>query len=182
MTLIPAEILRMWGERAETAHHLILQNLIDFKPFDAELQHGEKMQAYAEAAKANRMSMRTFQDRFYLVKRFQDADLIRWFASGISFDHLDKAPSLAEATNRTPAEMIECAIEVGGKMGGTMTVEEMIAFALGETNKQRKHIGYHIDRAVTVILRKFRHLLKWDDEKAERFAVRLRELMKEFAE
>ena len=75
MTIIPAEILRMWGERAETAHHLILQNLIDFKPFDAELQHGEKMQAYAEAAKANRMSMRTFQDRFYLVKRFQDAEV-----------------------------------------------------------------------------------------------------------
>jgi len=182
VTLIPTEILRMWSERAETAHHLILQNLIDFKPFDAELQHGEKMQAYAEAAAANLMSARTFQDRFYLVRRFQDADLIRWFASGISFDHLDKAPSLAEATNRTPAQMLECAIEIGGKTGVTMTVEEMIAFALGENGKQKVHIEYHIDRAVTVILRKFRFLLKWDDEKAERFAVRFHELMKEFAE
>lgn len=180
MTLIPAAVLKRWNKIADEASRNYLAIFIEFREWDAELQHGEKMQAYREAAAAVMMSESTFRDKFGLVKRFQDDDLIRWFRRGISFDHLDKAPSLAEACKRTPSDLLEAAISIGNESGETMTVEEMTAFALAETDQPKASVNYHIESLVTSNLRKLRNLFKWDDDKAERFAIAFRDLLKEY--
>lgn len=179
MTLIPTAILTKWETRTIQADKNVLANLVEFLEFYDELQHGELMQAYTEAAKANRMSGATFRDKFGLVRRFRECDLYFWFANGISFDHLDKAPSLAEITKRQPSELIAQAIEVGNKDGETMTVDEMTAFALGETDKPKAGAKWHIEQAFVKVW-KLRNILGWDDEKANRFEARVRELIEEF--
>ena len=183
MTLIPADTLRMWNERATCADTLILDNLLDFREFYDELksEHGTLMQAYAEAAKANRMSAATFRDKFGLVKRFQDDDLRRWFACGISFDHLDKAPQIAELTHRTPAELLDACIEIGGENGETMTADETIRFAMGETDQPRVTARYHFEAAFRKVW-KLPTLLGWAEDKSKKFEDDLRALIDRYVE
>lgn len=183
MTLIPQEKLSAWYMRATAADNLVLENLLDFREFYDELksEHGTLMQAYAEAAKANRMSAATFRDKFGLVKRFQDDDLRRWFYCGISFDHLDKAPQIAELTHRTPAELLEACIEIGGENGETMTADEMMRFAMGETDQPRVTARYHFEAAFRKVW-KLPTLLGWADDKSRRFTDELRTLIDRYVE
>lgn len=183
MTIIPEGKLTIWNVRATNADQDILQNLIEFREFYDELknEHGTLMQAYAEAAKANRMSAATFRDKFGLVKRFQDDDLLRWFASGISFDHLDKAPQIAELTHRTPAELLEACIEIGGENGETMTADEMMRFGMGETDQPRVTARYHFEAAFRKVW-KLPTLLGWAEDKSKRFTDDLRTLIDRYVE
>lgn len=164
MTLIPAEKLSTWHTRATAADNLILENLLDFREFYDELkaEHGTLMQAYAEAAQANRMSRETFRDKFGLVKRFQDNDLREWFMRGISFDHLDKAPSLAEISKRTPAEVLNFAA------AENMTVEQMVNWVCEEQGKERAPLMFHFENEVKRLC-KFPTLGNWDAEKTGRW-------------
>lgn len=183
MTVIPESKLSAWQSRAETADNLVLENLIEFREFYEELknEHGTLMQAYAEAAKANRMSAETFRAKFGLVRRFRDDDLRRWFASGISFDHLDKAPRLAEITHRQPAELLDACIEIGGADGGTMTADEMAAFAMSETDVPHVTARYYVETAFRKVW-KLPNLLGWTEEKAQRFEEELRQLIDRYLE
>lgn len=163
MTIIPSSKLAEWKKRSEAADFLILENLIEFREFYDELKNEHAlMQAYAEAAQANRMSAATFRDKFGLVKRFGDDDLRRWFEMGLSFDHLDKAPGLAEISHRTPAEVLDFAAEE------RMTVEQMINWICEEQGKQRAPLLFHFDSLFRKLW-KFPALGQWDTDKTERW-------------
>lgn len=177
---IPKDVLKIWEFRAGEAERDILENLIEFLEFYDELNHGDKLKAYKEAAKANRMAGETFRGKFGLVLRFRDCDLREWFKQGISFDHLAHAPSLAEVIKLTPAALIEKAIDPGSANGDTMTVDEMIEFALGGSDKKTSP-KWHVEQAFSKLL-KLPSLLKWDSEKAQRFETKVKELIEEFSQ
>ena len=178
MTLLPTGKLETWRKRAKSANKSILENLIEFKEFYDELKdrHGEMMQAYREAADANMMSEHTFRDKFGLVNRFRDSDLLYWFENGISFDHLDNAPSLRPDD---PASLLDDCIENGNENGETMTVPEMVNFVLEGENKRRVKARYHFDRAFSKVWN-LHNILKWTDEKAKSFKRELQDLIDKY--
>lgn len=178
-SIIPRDCLIRWDIRASESENNILENLIEFLEFYDELNHGDKLNAYKEAAKANRMAGETFRGKFGLVLRFRDCNLREWFKQGISFDHLAHAPSMAEIAKLTPAALIEKAIDPGAANGDTMTVDEMIEFALGGSDKKTSP-KWHIEQAFSKLL-KLPNLLKWDSEKTQRFEVKVKELIEEFS-
>lgn len=171
--IIETAVLERWYSRATQANKNILQNLLEFGEYYSGLEHGEKMQAYKEAAEANMMSAENFRYKFGLVLRFKDCNLCEWFANGISFDHLENS-SAAEYKKMTPKELIEKAIELGGPDGKTMTVNEMLNFALGEKPDSGANKGEF--RFFSNLL-KFCNLRKWTPEQSERFQTGVRELI-----
>ena len=168
MTTIPQDILLRWNGKALWADNAVLENFIEFLDFHDELKHGDTMNAYADAAKANRMSAETFRGKFGSVLRFRECNIRNWFDRGISWDHLAKAPSLSEYRKITPAELIDECINLGNAEGETMTADEMTAHALSGEDSPPPDVYNLIERAFSKLV-KFTKMTEWDDEKRGRW-------------
>lgn len=164
-------MLNRWQKNAIAGNAALLENLLEFKDeFEGEVKHGDKMELYAEAAPANCLSVSRFRQLYHLVLRYTvdgDNDIAYWLTRGLGWEHLDEAPSLAEQTGRTPKELLSEVIETGGKNGGVMSVEEMRNFVLGETEKNKKPVAYHVDKIVNGIVKKCIKFLCWNDEQVQ---------------
>lgn len=172
--MISEEMLNRWQRNAIAGNAALLDNLLEFKDeFEGEVvRHGDKMQLYEEASAANCLSDSRFRQLYYLVLRYTekgDNDIAYWLTKGLGWEHLDEAPSLADQTGRTAKELLDEAIEIGGKNGRVMSVKEMRNFALGETQKKKVKNGYHIEKFVNVLVKNCIKFLGWTDEKVTGF-------------
>lgn len=175
MSLIPRPVAERMKARARKGSRCHLENLLDVRDLIAEIYRpqGKIMQAYSDAAVAMECSADTVRLGIGQIREYTDKDLFRWLDSGISFDHLSAANSLAELANKTPIELIEQAIDPGNAEGNTMTVRELEAFALGE--RKQNHPVFRFGVLLGRLL-KFPNALKWDDEKTGRYMALLEEL------
>jgi len=179
MMFIPAETKTVWRQRARRGALSKLKSLLEFREMIADYKAEHVlMEAYKEAAEAMLIAPETLRDDMGKIREYSRENLVRWLSSGLSFDHLETANRLAEAAKKTPAQLLNEAIDPGNATGETMTVDELAVYAIGELphNSRRAVIQMTImfDR-----LRKFPTRFKWDEIKTGRFTDWL-DLGKEF--
>lgn len=178
--LIPAATLTRWQTRARRGALSTLKSLLEFRELVPDFRaEAVLMQAYQDAAKAMMIATDTLRDLMGKIREYPEGQLIFWINNGVSFDHMEKANQLAEIAHKTPAALLNEAVNPGNATGETMTVRELTAYALGEVAQPMKAITY---RRVTLwnSLGKF-PTTGWDDDKVSRFA-EWREAGREFIE
>jgi hypothetical protein len=177
-TLIPGEMLDKWRGRARASDLLKLKNLIEFRTLKEEFKiEGVLMQAYKEAAEAMMLAPETLRDLIGKIRNYPEARLISWIENGISFDHLEKANTLAELAHKTPAQLLDEAVEFGNGTGAPMTVRELTSHAMSEVPSALKAITY---RRVSIYQQLSRFPTDgWSEEKQARF-IKWRDEGKEF--
>jgi hypothetical protein len=179
-TLIPGGVLIKWRARARSSDILKLRNLIEFRALLDEFKaEGVLMQAYKEAAEAMMLAPETLRDLIGKVRSYPEEKLICWIEQGISFDHLEKANTLAEVAHKSPAQLLDEAVSLGNATGSPMTVRELTAHAMGEVQSSQRAFVY---RRLII----YKQLSAWpidsyDDDKRARFAA-WRDAGKEFLE
>lgn len=171
MTLIPSDMRNRWSTRARRGALNMLKSLLEFRELivsEGYREEGVLMQAYREAADSMLMSPETLRDYMGKVREYPKEKLVYWLSNGLSFDHLEKANAVAELAKRTPADLLNEAIDVGNADGKTMTVDEMVSFALGVVDKPRRSVIHHFI-PLYERLGKFPSRFRWDEEKTRRY-------------
>jgi len=123
------------------------------------------MQLYKEAARPLRCEAETVRKNLRVIREYHPLDLRKWLDGGLSFHHIEKANALAD-DNRSPAFLLESAIDAGGADGQPWTVDELIEFATGDRPK------WDIPKVVTGYLNKLSNLgivKRWDEDKQGRW-------------
>lgn len=179
VTLIPLSTKTVWRQRARRGALSKLKTLLEFRELMPEYKaEGVLMQAYKEASEAMMCAPETLRDDMGKVREYSREDLVRWLSNGLSFDHLETANRLAEVAHKTPAQLLNEALDPGNATGEPMTVDELAIYATGELshNSRRGVIQMVImfDK-----LRKFPNRFNWDEIKTMRFTDWL-DLGKEF--
>lgn len=173
-SLIPTETLKAWRGRAKRGALELLDSLCEFREMIPDFKaEAVLMQAYAEASEALMMAPETLRDYVGKVREYPKEQMIYWITNGVSFDHFEKANTLADLAHKPPAQLLDEAINPGNATGQTMTVKELTAYALGEVSQPMKVQVYRF----TVLykqLGKFPSLYGWDDDKAARYGEWLR--------
>lgn len=171
MTLIPEGMRERWRTRARRGALNTLKSLLEFRELivsEGYREEGVLMQAYSEAAEDMLMAPETLRDYMGKIREYPRQTLVYWLSNGLSFDHLEKANSIAELAQRTPAQLLDEAIEVGNENGETMTVNQMVSFALGVVDRQKRSIIYHFI-PLYERLGKFPTRFKFDAEKTKEY-------------
>ena len=165
--LIDAATAARWSRRARRGALSKLRSLLEFRDMMDDFRaENVLMQAYAEAAIIMVCSADTLRADIANIREYSEADLVRWIENKVSFDHMEKANSLAELAHKTPMQLLNECIDPGNAVGDTMTVRELQSFALGE---QKIHPAVYRWNVVLGRLRNFPTQLQWDDEKTGRY-------------
>jgi len=166
-TLIPADRLEIVRTRSRTGALAELESLLWFRENmdDWKAEHA-LMQAYSEYAEAMSISKDTLRRKMSTIRNYTADDLVRWVESGVLFEHIETANTLAELAKKTPKQLLNEALNLGGEYGKVMTVDELTTFALGEQKREPA-----LFRVNTLLSRlgKFPLLLKWPQEKTQKF-------------
>ncbi len=168
MTLIPETKLSEWHATAKRGAREILAILIEFRDEYMADFRAENclMQGYEEVATSLMLAPDTARDKIGMLRSYPKDKLLYWFDNDLSFDHLDKANSLAEIAHKAPADLLNEAIDPGNATGATMTVKELTAHALGE--RPMPAPMYWINRAFSSF-GELPHRLNWNEAKAYRW-------------
>lgn len=169
MMLIPLSTLTVWRTRARRGALSKLKSLLEFRELARDFKaEGVLMQAYTDAAQAMLCSAETLRDDMGKIREYSEAQLIYWITNGVSFDHLETANRLAEVAKKTPAQLLNEAIDPGNATGATMTVKELKSHALGEINNTHKPYIYKLI-VFFERLGKLPSEYNWGIEKTDRF-------------
>lgn len=169
MTLIPTGTLQVWRTRARRSSLSKLRSLLEFRDMAPEYKaEGVLMQAYREAAEAMTCSPETLRFDMNLIREYPAEQLVYWLSNGLSFDHLAAANRLAEAARKTPARLLNEAIDPGNATGAPMTVDELEVFATGELPHSERARTYRIVLMFDK-LQKAIYQASWDVAKQSRF-------------
>lgn len=169
MTLIPVADLMRWSHNARKSDLLKLENLVEFREFLSEIRgDGTIMMAYRDASEAMSMAPETLRDYMGKIREYPVEKLQLWLVKGVSWDHFEKANSVAEIAHVTPAQLLDEAVDPGNAEGKTMTVREMLSHALGGREKPGGAGRYHW-LPVYERLGKFPSRLGWEPDKTCRF-------------
>ena len=165
--MIPERTLQRVRQRARRGNALKLLNLLDFRR-DFQEYKDEKvlMQAYSEWAEAMMISPDTLRRDLATIRNYSPENLAYWLNSGVSFEHIETANAMAEKAKKTPVQLLNECITLGGKNGRPMTVNELISFANGEN--VRHPIMYRVSIWFSA-LGKSPSLFGWDHEKTTSF-------------
>jgi hypothetical protein len=165
--MIPEKTLKRVRQRARRGNAMKLLNLLDFRR-DFQEYKDEKvlMQAYGEWAEAMMISPDTLRRDLATIRNYTPERLAFWLAHGVSFEHLETANVMAEKAKKTPVQLLNECISLGGKNGRPMTVNELISFANGENTKHPilYRVTIWFDR-----LGKSPALFGWDAPKTQSF-------------
>lgn len=166
-TLIPQKQLDIVRARAKSGALAELESLLWFRERVEEWKAEHVlMQAYADYSKAMMIAKDTLRAKLATIRNYSGEDLERWLEAGAGFLHLETANNLAEIAKKTPKQLMDEAVNLGGEHGDTMTVDELTTHALGE---QKLHPVHFRVNALLLRLGKFPILLKWDDGKRKKF-------------
>jgi len=167
--LLPDELLNKWRTRSYRATALKLKSLLELRPIieDAKAE-GERtlMQMYFEAAEAMMVHPDTVRADLATIRSYPPDKLIYWIANGVGFSHIENANALQEIAKKPAAQLLTECITLGNEHGKTMTVNELIVFALGE--KKKDPVFFRVN-ALFGRLGKLPSLLGWANEKVVKF-------------
>lgn len=174
-TLLPAELLAKLRQRAYRGVVLKLANLLEVRPLieDAKAE-GDRvlMQIYKEVSEAMLVHPDTVRADLATIRNYSPEKLMFWTGSGLGFSHIETANQLGELAHKSPAQLLDEAVKLGGPNGKPMTVQELIAFAMGE--QKREPAMFRVNALLSRLAR-FPDLLKWDSGKAGEFTQWLEE-------
>lgn len=158
------EIRARWRTRALRNTTNLIESLCELRDLLVELPT-QRMQLINDFASDFGRSKATVKDDLHIIGGYLAEDMQRWVVAGIRFDHMEKAKQVAAAKEMTPAALLDFAID-NGPEGKTMTVDEMVSFAIGEkpSGGARRNFQRYYDR-----LMKLPAVYKWDDSKRARF-------------
>src|SRR5574343_484650 len=107
------------------------------------------------------------------VNGFSPEVLSDFVNGGLSWEHLQVAHDLSDTAYKTPRQLLQEAIDPGNAHGDTMTVNELIAHALGErAPRPETYAAFSWLSRLAELPSKF----NWDAEKRGRFEKTLQEL------
>lgn len=158
------EIRALWRGRSRRSDSNKIYSLCELRTLI--VTHPERraqlMSDFAEdygAAKA------TVKDWLHIIGDYDKELMLDWLDKGLFFNHFEKARTCATAKKMTPTALLDFAID-NGPEGKTMTVDEMVSFAIGEkpSSGARRNFQRYYDR-----LMKLPAVYKWDDSKRARF-------------
>jgi len=168
-TLLPAELLAKLRQRAYRGTVLKLANLLEVRGIieDARAE-GERvlMQMYREISEAMLVHPDTVRADLATIRNYSPDKLMFWTGNGLGFSHIETANTYGEMAHKTPAQLLDEAVKLGGPNGKPMTVQELIAFAMGE--KRREPAMFRVNALLSRLAR-FPDLLKWDTKKSGEF-------------
>lgn len=183
--LLPAELGRRLRTRARQSTMLKLENFMELRDFIAENEDRiiDKgwMEFYSEAGNWMDYSAETVRKYLSTIRSFPDESLKHWIKSGLSFDHIETANWLQndQACHFDADSILDAAVSLGNGKGERMTVDEMIAFALGEkvqVDSDRRAKNTLLDK-----LSQLPHVLKWGAEKVAEYKIWLNDGRRFFA-
>lgn len=167
--LIDPRIKERWRTRARRNTLSKLKSLLEFRELVEEYKaENVLMHAYKEAAEAMLCAPETLRDDMGKIREYPKEKLVYWLSNGLSFDHLETANKLAEAARKTPAKLLDQAIDPGNGSGDPMTVKELTAFACGELPQST---SYRTLKLVAEFerLKKVLYKQDWKPDKLARF-------------
>lgn len=180
MSIAPEETRKKWRERSHKIAMNKLANLLDLRELveDAEAEGMRvKMQLIAEAAEDWGMHPDSVRADLATIRNYSPEQLSTWITNRVAFAHIDAANRLQTVAKKTPKQLLDQAYQLGNENGKTMTVQELEAFALGET--EPPPIMLRVDW-IFKKLGKFPTLLKWDEVKRARYEKIITELQELF--
>ena len=182
VNLIPQELGKRLQGRARQSTVLKLENFLELRDFISENENKIIEQGwenfYEEAGNWMDFSGDSISKGLDIIRAHPDENLKRWIKGGLSFDHIEKANTLQKYCQFTSEQILDAAIDLGGKNGKRMTVKEMTAFALGENVPLPPTYDFvkTLSGWLTKIPLKFK---EWDSTKVYRVTELINKLMKE---
>jgi hypothetical protein len=168
-TMLPKELLDRLRERAYKGTVLKMANLLDVRGLieDAKAEGNRVlMQMYGEIAEAMLVHPDTVRADLATIRNYSPEKLMYWTGSGLGFSHIETANTFGEMAHKSPMQLLDEAVALGGPNGKPMTVQELIAFSLGE--QKREPAMFRVNALLSRLAR-FPDLLKWDTKKAGEF-------------
>ncbi len=166
-SLLPAKALENARERAKAGAFAELESLLWFREnVDDWKAEGVLMQAYKEYAAAMMIAPDSLRRKMATIRNYSAEDLERWIYEGVGFEHMETANTLAETAKKTPKQLLDECISLGDGEGKVMTVDQLVAFALGE--QKRDPALFRVNTLLSRLGR-FPDLLKWGSDKREKF-------------
>lgn len=165
--LLPEKALTLARARAKTGAFAELESLLWFREnADDWKAEGVLMQAYKEYAAAMMIAPDSLRRKMATIRNYSAEDLERWIEEGVGFEHMETANALAETAKKTPKQLLDECISLGDGEGKVMTVDQLVAFALGE--QKRDPALFRVNTLLSRLGR-FPDLLKWGSDKREKF-------------
>jgi len=160
------EFLEPIRVRSRASMHADMENILVWREVHEEVPRGAKVTAEKEFAHAAGCSPQTLRRKLAAINGFNPEVLADLVNDGLSWEHLYAAHELAEQAHKTPLALLREAVNPGNEHGETMTVNELITYALGErisSPETYAAMGW-ISR-----LQNIPQKLGWDEEKKTRW-------------
>jgi len=168
-SLLPEKVLLNVRTRAKAGASAELESLLWFRENVEDWKsEGVLMQAYKEYAGAMMIAPDSLRRKMATIRNYAPEDLERWIDEGVGFEHMETANTLAEMAKKTPKQLLDECISLGDGEGKVMTVDQLVAFALGE--QKRDPALFRVNTLLSRLGR-FPELLKWSSDKREKFTV-----------
>lgn len=141
MTLIPSPVTSQWRKAIRQSDALKAKVLCEVRDFIFENKDKYPVgQLQKEAAEALMVPTATLRDWLGTIREYPEITLNALIVEGMSFSHIDIAN---QCRPENPLSLLNEAIELGGKNGGTMTADELLEFALGEKPSRSPIYGFN---------------------------------------
>jgi len=167
--MIEPETLDRWRTRSYRSAILKLASLLELRVIieDAKVE-GERviMEMYKQAADAMMVHPDTVRNDIATIRNYSPENLAYWIKNGVGFSHIDMANVLQHKAKKPALQLLNECIALGNENGKTMTVNELIVFALGE--KKQEPVLYRVT-AMFERMGKFPTLLGWGMEKITKY-------------
>lgn len=180
--LIPAELGQRLRTRARKSTELKMENFIELRDFFAEnkarIEETGLMTFYEEAGDWLNYGGDAVRKYLGIIRDYPESKLREWVKGDLSFYHIDMANFIQNDSQFDAAQILDAAITLGNGNGRRMTVNEMIAFAVGE--KVKRSPQFHVIRTLTGWIDKLPLKMNWDDAKKKSFSIDVNLLIKRY--
>lgn len=168
-TMLPKELLEKLRQRAYRGVVLKLANLLEIRGIieDAKAE-GDRvlMQIYKEVSEAMLCHPDTIRADLATIRNYSPEKLMFWTGNGLGFSHIETANQYAELAHKTPLQLLDEAVQLGGPNGKPMTVQELITFAMGEQKREPAMFRFN---ALMSRLARMPDLMRWDEKRTGEF-------------
>jgi hypothetical protein len=166
--MLPIGQLELVRTRAQSGAFAELESLLWFRENEDDWrQEKTLMRAYQEYAEAMMISAATLREKMAIIRNYPPEKMVYWISNGVGFDTMQRANELAQIAKKTPAQLLDEAVELGGANGKTMTADELTCHALGEVKRDPAFFRVN---ALLSRLERLPVLMQWEAGKREKFA------------
>lgn len=170
-----AEIRNTWRRRSKRSDADKVLSLCELRTLII-VNLEQRSQLIADFAEDYGAAKATVKDWLHIIGDYDKELMLDWLDKGLFFNHFEKARTCAAAKQMTPAALLDFAVD-NGPEGKTMTVDEMVSFAIGEkpSGGARRNFQRYYDG-----LMKLPAVYKWDEPTRAEFEAAVNTLWKFF--